>query len=329
MLRYYWDVARSVIALGASAFAAEGGTRTARRLQEWETLGIQDAGEGDACTLSDGTRMHYVVRSDLAAVDARGGCPRDVILIHGLMSSTSEWARNIDALATRYRVWAIDLIGFGFSSRMTVPAYSLRYYAQCLLEFLDAQGIARASIVGHSLGGGTALQFAHDHGDRVDRLILIGPEAYISGLIKTTQFVTRIPYLPRAIGGAVLRNPRVHRAALCNALGAPDRLDEEMLAARTRATQVKGTLDALFAMLASPHASDMPEGLAEITAPALILWGDRDAALPLAHGRRLARTLANAKLVVLPGAGHVPNEEFPDTVNRLMLDFLGKRDVDY
>ena len=103
-----------------------------------------------------------------------------------------------------------------------------------------------------------------------------------------------------------------------------NRLDEPMLAARIRASRVRGTLDALLAMSASPGATHHPEGLREIRNRALVIWGDRDLILPLRHGRRLARELLDAELVILEGAGHVPNEEYPQTVNTLMLDFLEK-----
>lgn len=329
MIRWMVKTTAAAAALGASAMAANIIFLGQKRLRDWETLRCEDAGEGDFVTLSGGERIHYVQRgSGWSPVDPlEESAPdegRDVILLHGLMSSTYEWAKNIDALAARHRVWAIDLIGFGFSSRVAEPAYSLKYHARSIREFLDAQGIARASIVGHSLGGGIALQFAHDFPERADKLILIDPAAYIYTWFKALQLAARVPGLPRTVGSIMLCNPRVHRSALRNALGDPARLDERALDARMRASRVKGTLDALLAMGASPHASEMPEGLNETAAPTLIIWGDQDLVLPLRHAERLARDLPNAELVILEGAGHIPNEEFPDVVNRLMLDFLRK-----
>ena len=330
MMRNLVRTSLAVATLGASALTARALWGSRKRLREWETLACEDAEEGEFLTLADGAQMHYIERhperSRKAAESAPTEPPKDkpVILIHGLMSSTHEWTKNIDALAAAHQVFAIDLVGFGFSSRVTEPTYSVKQYARSVREFLDAHGIARAHIVGHSLGGAIALQFAHDYGARVDKLILIDPAAYIFRLFKAVQFASRVPHLPRTLGSLMLCNPHVHRSALRNALGDPTRLDEEMLAARMRASRVRGTLDALLAMLASPHVSDLPEGLSEITAPALILWGDRDTALPLRHGQRLARDLPNSELVILEGAGHVPNEEFPDIVNTLMLDFLNK-----
>lgn len=320
MVRTFVRTALAAAALGSSALAAGFLLLQRDRLERWETLSCDDCEEGEFFTLADGTRMHYVTRGDPTRGD-------DIILIHGLMSSTSEWSKNMDALAQEHRVWAIDLIGFGYSSRVVDPVYSLKYLARSVQELMDARGIARAHLVGHSLGGAIALQLAHDSPNRVNRLVLVDPAAYIFGLLRPVRLAVHVPLLPRTLGAWFLTNPRVHRTALRNALGDPGRLDAEMLAARVRATRVKGTCDALIAMAASRDAANLPEGLAKIQSPALILWGDRDYVLPLHHGQRLVRDLPNAELVILEGAGHVPNEEFPEVVNRLILDFFGKEET--
>ena len=172
----------SLAAFGAGAFAASAVVLGNRRVDHWETLSLDDADDGDFVTLSGGARMHYVTRGD-------SGSP--VILIHGLMDSALNWSKNIDALAQTHRVWAIDLIGFGFSSRVTEPTYSLKYFARTIREFMDAQGIERASIVGHSLGGAVALELTHDYPARADKLILIAPGTYLVNLPLALNFAAR------------------------------------------------------------------------------------------------------------------------------------------
>lgn len=284
-----------------------------KRLREWETLSCTDADEGDFVTLSDGARMHYL---------ARGESGDPVILIHGLMSSAHEWRKNIDALAQAHRVYAIDLVGFGFSSRIVEPCYSLQYFARSIGEFMDAQGVARASLVGHSLGGAVAMQFAYDHPARTDRLILLAAGIYLVKYAVPIRYAARVPYLPRTLVSLVISSPRAHRVSLRNALGRAGHVDEETLSLRVRASRVRGTQDALFAMATSPHASDMRLKVGDIQAPTLIIWGDGDVAVPLRHGKRLVRELPHAELVILEGAGHLPNEQFPEVVNRVMMDFL-------
>lgn len=283
-----------------------------KRIEEWETLTLDDAGEGDFVTLSSGARMHYI---------ARGHRGDPVILIHGIMDSTYNWSKNIDALAERHRVWAIDLIGFGFSSRITEPTYSLKNFARGVCEFLDIQKVMRASIAGHSLGGAIALQLAHDFPERVDKLILIDPAAYWK-IPDAVRFVARVPYVSRALASFAIQSQRAREVAWRSALGDPSRLDAHEIGKRTRHLRVKGTIDALIAMTASPRATDLPKGLRNIAAPALVIWGEKDLVLPKRHGERLTRDVPNARLVVVKNAGHIPNEEYPDVVNSLMMDFL-------
>jgi len=360
-MRRNTQLALGLLAIGVGAAAAAVAfTRLGnRRVDEWETLTPADAGEGDFVELSDGTRMHYIARRPAPGRSAQAGsatlshpCPsernergsgrlavsvglpsvqvrnpgsvQDVVLIHGVMDSAFHWHKNIDALADHHRVWAIDLVGFGFSSRPTEPNYSLKRYARHVREFMDAQGIARASIVGHSLGGAVALEFAHDAPERVDKLILIAPATFLLQFRPQVKLAARLPAVSRAIVGYAVTSGRAHMAAWRGAVGDPSRVDLEESEMRLRPRRVKGSAAALIAMLGSPHLSDLPAGLDRIQAPALILWGENDRAVPLRHGGYHARDLPNGELVVLEGAGHIPQNESPQVVNRLMVDFLAR-----
>lgn len=299
-----------------------------RRVDKWETLTQEDARDGDFATLSDGTRMRYVARAP-ATPEQSSAVSRQrsaVILIHGLMDSAEQWRKNIDALAQTHRVWAIDLIGFGFSSRVTTPTYSMKMFARSLREFMDAQGIARASIVGHSLGGAVALEFAHDFPERVEKLALIAPATYLLQFRPELKMAKHLPFVPRALIGWTMTNRRARERALRDALGDPAHFDPEEWARRTRPMRVRGTADALVAMLGSPHGSDLPQDLGRVTAPTLIVWGDKDRAVPVRHGAYHARALPNAKLIVIENAGHIPQYEYPDQVNELLLRFLDQSD---
>jgi pimeloyl-ACP methyl ester carboxylesterase len=286
-----------------------------RRVDEWETLTLDDAGEGNFVELADGTRMHYI---------CRGAAGSPVILIHGLMDSAFHWHKNIDALAEHHRVWAIDLIGFGFSSRPREPNYSLKAYAQHVREFMDAQNIDRASIVGHSLGGAVALEFAHDRPERVDKLILIAPATFLLQFRPQVKLAAHLPLISRALIGYTITSARARMAAWRGAVGNSSHVDLGEMEIRLRPQRVKGTAEALLAMLGSPHLSDLPGELNQIAAPALVLWGKNDSAVPLRHAGYHERDLPNVELVVLEGAGHIPQSEYPRAVNQLMLDFLAR-----
>ncbi len=300
--------------LGAAAVAAI--ALGSRRLKRWETLEPRDAADGDFVALSDGARMHYVARGDSAA-----GAP--VILIHGVMDSTRNWEKNIDELARAHRVEAVDLIGFGFSSRETRARYSLEYYARTLREFMDARGIARAYLVGHSLGGAVALELAARAPARVLKIALINPAVYVINRLASLNASARVPLLPRAILGLALSSRVVRDYAFRRALGDPARFDAAYAEWRRQPTRVKGTADALIAIAAAWQPSDLPARLAQIHAPTLVIAGARDSIVPRRHSERVARELPNAVLRVIANAGHSVYEETPAEIDRLILDFFG------
>lgn len=289
-----------------------------RRVDRWETLTLDDADTGDFVILADGTRIHYLSRAPSSAVLCT---PSSVILIHGFLDSAEQWRAHLDALAQAHRVWALDLIGFGFSSRVTTPTYSLAMFARSVREFMDAQGIERASLVGHSLGGAVALRFAHDYPDRVEKLVLIAPATFLLPLRPASKIAKHLPLVPRALIGWVMLNRYTRERALREALGHSTPYDAIEIARRIRPLRVRGTADALVAMLASPRDNGVPS-LEHITAPTLIVWGTRDLAVPRRHIEQHAHTLPHARLAIIKNAGHLPHCEYPDQVNRLLGEFL-------
>ncbi|MBI3914566.1 MAG: alpha/beta fold hydrolase [Chloroflexi bacterium] len=305
-----------IFGAGAAALVATA-LLGSRRLKQWETLTPHDAADGNFVSLADGARMHYLARGD-----ANAGTP--LILIHGMMDSAQNWKKNIDELARTQRVYAIDLIGFGYSARQTRAAYSLKYFSETVAEFLDALEIARANIVGHSLGGAVALELARRLPARVNKLVLINPAVYLINRLAALNYAARIPILPRALVGLALTSRRMRDYALRRALGDATNFDPAYAEWRRQPTRVRGTTDSLIAMAATWSPSDLARRLPEIAAPTLVLAGERDAVVPIAQSQRVARALPHAEFRVVPGTGHVAFEEAPAIIDRLILDFLSR-----
>jgi pimeloyl-ACP methyl ester carboxylesterase len=306
-------------AVSFSALAAGVATASAlvagnRYLDRWQTLTPEELAEGEFCQLRNGWRIHYLER----------GQGETVVLIHGFMDSLHTWRRTIEALSTRYRVIAVDMPGFGCSERVTARVYSLKRMSEVLDEFLTRQGVRQATIVGHSLGGALAAQFAYDYPDRVDKLVFESAAVYLPFI--TTRLA--LSWLPASVSRGVIGLAAFGHTAMQSALpgiyGPHPRKDKELLRRRVQATRVRGSAEAWMAMLESPRATDLPRVVPEIAKPSLILWGARDRVVPLAHGRRLRRELPRARLVILSGAGHLPHEEYPVQVNEWFFRFLNK-----
>lgn len=224
-------------------------------------------------------------------MEAGEGAP--VLLIHGLSGSWRWWARNVDALASHFRVLALDLTGFG-GNRGASP-FVLHRAATQLREWMDRLEIPRAHVVGHSMGGLIAAEFASDHPERLQRLVLVSaaalPLSYgygvhargLMGIVRTTPF----DFLRLLAEDALRAGP---------------------------ATLYSATRQLLTA--------DIRVKLGNIHAETLVVWGERDPLVPVAVGRELERLLPRVRLALIPGAGHIPMWERAREFDHLVVPFL-------
>lgn len=261
-----------------------------------------------------------------------GGTPGDgrpvLLLVHGMAGSSATWRAVLPALAARCTVVAPDLLGHGGSDK---PAqdYSLGAHASLLRDLLVALGIERATVVGHSLGGGIAMQLAYQHPERCERLVLVasgglGPE--VSWLLRAltlpgAEYLMPVlfPSFVRDAGNAVSRRLR--------GLGvrAP-RLEQQwrsyasLVEDDSRASFVR-TLRAVVGPGGQTVSAHDRLYLASLL-PTLIVWGERDRMIPPDHGRAAHESLPGSRLVVFDGAGHFPHAEEPEAFVDAALDFV-------
>jgi pyruvate dehydrogenase E2 component (dihydrolipoamide acetyltransferase) len=252
-----------------------------------------------------GQRIRYL---EMGA--AHGGVP--VVLVHGFGGDLNGWLFNQPALAERYRVLALDLPGHGESAK-DVGRGDLAALSAALVAFLDALGIERANLVGHSLGGAAALRLALDHPARVASLSLIapaglGPEinaGFTGGLAAATKRKQLQPVLETLFAdkGLVSRD-----------------MAENLLRAK-RLDGAQAALDAINAAnFAGGQQAEMLAGrLGELGIPVQVLWGEKDEVIPARHAEGLPPGI---QVAVLPGAGHMPHMEKAAEVNRALLDFI-------
>jgi pimeloyl-ACP methyl ester carboxylesterase len=252
-----------------------------------------------------------------------------VVLIHGMVNSSRHWERVAIALADRYTVVAPDLIGHGDSATPRGD-YSLGAHAASIRDLLSAIGIERASIVGHSLGGGVAMQFFYQFPQRIERLALVSS----GGLGREVSPLLRSAALPGV-------NALLWLAAHPRLLGAlregAERLDARgssravYLKAVTRALRPlegPGAREAFLQTLRSvidargQRVSAVDRLYLLRTLPTLIVWGERDNTIPLAHGRAAHEAIPGSRFETLPNAAHFPHLEDPDGLAAVLGDFL-------
>ncbi|MDQ2682391.1 MAG: alpha/beta fold hydrolase [Chloroflexota bacterium] len=231
----------------------------------------------------DGRRIRYGV----------AGQGRPVVLVHGLSASSRWWDRNVPALAERHRVYAVDLPGFGENRAPGLLA--LDAMAVWLLRWLEAIGIGRCHLVGHSMGGFVAINLAVMAPDRVDRLVLVDPvvRPFVHPYVGPLQgLLAELRHTPRAFLPVLARD-----------------------FARAGAWTVQRAAHAVVRADARPR-------LAEIQAPTLVIWGEHDALVPMVTAQEVVGAIPDARLVTLPSAGHTPMWDRAEEFNRVVSEFL-------
>ncbi len=226
-----------------------------------------------------------------------------IVLLHGLSGSSRWWARNIRALAARYRVLVPDVIGFG---RSRLPGHrlpSVPDVAAVLAQWIGLAAGEPAHVVGHSMGGQLAVHLAARSPGCVRRLVLVDSAGIPRAL--TPRFLMRFAYevapprrwgdptfLPIILGDALAAGPWTLMRAIRHIL-----------------------------------SDDVRPLLGEVSAPTLLLWGERDTIIPPAHGREMRRAIPGARLLVLPHTYHNPMVDAPAAFNQALLSFLAGDEV--
>lgn len=259
----------------------------------------------------------------------RGGSGETIVLVHGLAGNSGTWKDVMPSLAESYDVIAPDLLGHGESAK-PMGDYSLGAHASGLRDLLGALGVRSATLIGHSFGGGVAMQVAYQHPELCDRLVLVSS----GGLGKDVSWLLRLGTLPFseyampmvfsrrvAEGGNRLgegldrrlgwRSPRLREwwRSYSSLAGAENR-KAFVRTIRTVIDTGGQTVSALDRLYLASHV------------PTLIVWGDHDEIIPVSHAEIAHEAVPGSTLCILPGVGHFPHTEVPDRFLEVVEEFL-------
>ncbi len=264
----------------------------------------------------DNKKIHYLEQGE--------GKP--VILIHGFLYHTVMWKKNTEDLAKKFKVYTIDLWGWGYSERLKEMNYSFEGYARQIIGFMDALKIPKASLVGQSMGGGTSVYVAANFPDRVDKLILVDP-AVIPSPMTTTGWVYQLPYVGEflnALPGNALIKKNIQTLWFYD----PQKVTDDYVEEVARPLNIQGSLDGLMFILRNvlkePYVEAEAQKLAQFNKPILIVHGREDKGVPLDRSQKLNILWKGSQLVIFDKAGHTPQEEYPEKFNSLAVEFLSK-----
>ncbi|MDT5202839.1 MAG: hypothetical protein QOH34_4361 [Mycobacterium sp.] len=274
------------------------------------------------------TEMSYLELHGERIAYRDAGAGEALLLIHGMAGSSATWRAVIPELAKRYRVVAPDLLGHGESAKPRGD-YSLGAFAAWLRDLLDELGIRQATVIGQSLGGGVAMQFTYQHRDYCQRLVLISS----GGLGPDLNWILRILSAPGAelvlpvvapqpvlnlgnklgswLTSAGIKSPRTGEmwSAYCSLSDRPTR--QAFLRTLRSVVDYRGQA---VSALGKIHVS---HGL-----PTLLIWGEQDRIIPVAHGYAAHDAVPGSRLEVLAGVGHFPHVEAPTAVVDILDDFI-------
>lgn len=252
-----------------------------------------------------------------------------IVLLHGVAGSSSSWEPVMERLAGSARVVAPDLLGHGESAKPRGD-YSLGAYASGLRDLVTLLGHDRVTLVGHSLGGGVAMQFAYQYPERLERLALVasgglGPD--VSRWLRAASLPGAELVLP-VIAHRRLRDAGSTVSRFLGRFGLqPSPAVEEI--ARSYATLADRQSRAVFLATlrsvvdpAGQRVSAVEKLYLAADVPTLLVWGSRDPIIPLAHGQAAHARMPGSRLEVLAGAGHYPHRHDPAWFARVLLDFV-------
>ncbi|WP_278261835.1 alpha/beta fold hydrolase [Nocardia sp. AG03] len=253
-----------------------------------------------------------------------------VLLIHGITDSSGTWAPVFDKLAEHYTVIAPDLLGHGESAKPRAD-YAVAAYANGMRDLLSVLGIDRITLVGHSLGGGVAMQFAYQFPEKVERIALVCPAGMGAGVHPAfrlatlagagpalmamtswpvrTAVLTSIP-LVRALGGLGLGPDAEYVLRLYGDLADPGARNAFLRTIRAAADRRGQTITMLDRGYLAAHL------------PTMVIGGTRDTVIPSGHAERAHRAFPGSRIEIFPGAGHFPHHYDPERFVALIHDFV-------
>ncbi|HJV47157.1 MAG TPA: alpha/beta hydrolase [Bacillota bacterium] len=262
----------------------------------------------------EGVRIHYLQKGE--------GQP--VILIHGLGAYSYTWRYNFDELAHDFKVYALDLKGFGLSDKPKKTGYSIDDHVKLVQKFIEKIEEKPVHLVGSSMGGEIGLRICLDSPELIDKLVLIGSSGYRDRIPWYYRVLGYLPYnqwVKRYIQKKYLKEELLAQVVK-DAFYDPEKLKPQEIKNYIYPVFLTGFEEAYLSLFRKFDFGKRLNEYSAIQHQALILAGENDRVIPLQHLQRLNQDLSNSTLVTLKKAGHFLHEERPEVVNQLIHQFL-------
>jgi len=244
------------------------------------------------------------------------GYGEPIILIHGMFTSSFCWINTIHELATSYKVYTLDLPGWGKSDKPKVN-YSIIYYTKLLNEFMSCLKIEQSIFMGHSIGGQIALNMAVENPKKVKKLILVNSGGILPSKLPKSLLLFKVPLIGYLLSCWVMRKSAIKSMMLNVMFFNSQCVTEDVLSDALKSSKYA------FSKLMG-NLTDLRDRLSEIRIPTLIVWGEKDRSLPPDMGSLFNKLIPNSVLEVIQEAGHYPQIEKPEVFNSIIQRFLSE-----
>jgi pimeloyl-ACP methyl ester carboxylesterase len=250
-----------------------------------------------------------------------------LLLVHGLLGYSFSWRFAIPALARHSTVYAIDLLGTGFSDRPPDLDCSFHASAERLLRFMDETGLTCCDLLGTSHGGAVSMRAAAMAPDRIRSLILVDPVNPWSAHGKRLTVFLSNPLIAPLFLSLAPRLPMLHAFYHHRMFGVQRRIPPDSLEGYLKPMRIPGSYDYAIDVVSSWNhdLEELELVLPRIKSiPTLLIWGTSDTAVDPASAVQLKQVFSDCQLVTFDGVGHLPYEEVPDDFNRVVTKFLSE-----
>lgn len=262
----------------------------------------------------------YIYIDDIRINFMKKGKGEPLLLVHGFIGSILIFENIIDALSKNYTVFALDLIGFGFSDKRMILDYSQKNVAKLAIKFMSKQQVNKFVLLGHSMGGEIALNMDYNYPENIKKLILVSSSGYIS-LPPLLNLIKKNKYICQLFLKVFLKNYFIVKLSFKFIFFNKDKFGNSVFN-RLYSILNHIPLDTLYKLILNADSGEIGDKIKFITVDTLILWGKNDCLFPLIYGKKLSKDLQNSKLIILDNCGHIPFMERPKSFIHIVENYI-------
>lgn len=254
----------------------------------------------------EGNRIRYL---------KAGSSKKNLVLIHGIGASAERWEFVIPQLSKHFTVFVPDLIGFGYSDKPNVD-YTTEFFAKFLFSFLQTLGLEKTAVVGSSLGGQIAIEYAFNNQNSVNKLVLVSPAGAMKG---------STPALDAYVMAALYPDHEIAKNAFTMMTGNNSEVSPHIIENFVQRMKMPNAKFAFMStLLGLKHAPEITTRLEVIDVPTLVVWGELDPVIPVKYAKEFVQKIKDCRFYQMQNCGHTPFVDAPEKFSKVVLDFLSK-----